>query len=378
MPKRSIDASNGGAPIPRPQKKTERSHEENQERAYIAALRRTDRSIEARVQSARMASEIHKKRTGKGFKVSEEIVMREEMYEEEDDDLPRHFRALTAHLQTSSPELNSRVNAYLTNQVALATLARAKEVDRMFAQHFPGASAVNHQLQQSVYYQGLQGNNAAVPSSPYNGRSATPVSLSHARERSTSTARPTPSARHDSGDSNISYVHSPGNFDNASPPTLSPGPGSSIDSSTSTPQFTFSHHNGNLAPPPLFQSSSELSVHQSSFTSELSQEAKLFGGFDPNDPMTSQFLGGRGGFDMEQTQFDCSNDAAYVTQGSQQQQQTGPCSSMDYFQSLQPTSKLLHLPGQNSRIGTPGGGEGDPWNFWVNDEGYPFDEQHNA
>jgi hypothetical protein len=324
-----------------------------------------------------MASEIHKKRTGRGFKVSEEIVMREEMYEEEDDDVPRHFRALAAHLQTSSPELNSRVNAYLTNQVALATLARAKEVDRMFAHHFPGASAVNHQLQQSGYYQGLQGNGAAVPSSPYTGRSVTPVSLPYASERSTSTARPTPSARQNSGDSNSFTVHSPSSFDNASPPTLSPGPGSSIDSSTSTPQFNFSHYNSNLAPHPLFQSSSELSVQQSSFTSELPQEAKLFGGLDPNDTMTSQLLGGQAGFDMEQAQFDYSNNAPYIKQ-EPQQQQPGTYSSIDYFQSFQPTSKLLHLTGQNSRIGTPGGGEGDPWNLWVNDEGYPFDEQHTV
>jgi hypothetical protein len=156
---------------------------------------------------------------------------------------------------------------------------------------------------------------------------------------------------------------------------LSPGPGSSSESSISTPQFTFSQHNGSLAPPPLFQSSSELSVHQSSFTSELPQEAKLFGGFDPNDTMTSQFFGGHGGFDMGQTQFDYSNNASYDKQDSQQQQ-PGAYSSMDYFQSFQPTSKLLHIPGQNSRIGTPGGGEGDPWHLWVNDEGYPFDEQH--
>lgn len=302
--------------------------------------------------------------------------MREEMYEEEDDDLPRHFRALAAHLQTSSPELNSRVNAYLTNQVALATLARAKEVDRMFAQHFPGASAVNHQLQQSVYYQGLQGSSAAVPSSPYTGQSAKPTPLSYAHARSPSTTRPTPSTRHDSRDSNSYYVHSPSSFDHASPPTLSPGPGSSSDSTTSTPQFTFSQHNNSLAPPPLFQSSSELSIHQSSFTSELPQEAKLLGGFDPNDTMTSQFLGGHSGFDMGQTQFDYSNNDSYEKQDSLQQQQPGTCSSTDYFQSFQPTSKLLHLPGQNSRIGTPGGGEGDPWNLWVNDEGYPFDEQH--
>ncbi|GAW27252.1 putative Pc18g03370 protein, partial [Rosellinia necatrix] len=59
---------------------TERSHEENQERAYIAASRRADRSLEARIQSAKMASDIHRKRTGRGLKVSQEIVLKEEMF----------------------------------------------------------------------------------------------------------------------------------------------------------------------------------------------------------------------------------------------------------------------------------------------------------
>ncbi|KAK8143186.1 hypothetical protein G3M48_007589 [Beauveria asiatica] len=89
--------------------KTERSHEENQERAYIAASRRTDRSLEARVQSARMASDIHKRRTGKSFRITEDIVMKEEMYEEEDDDLPRSYRVLGANMQTPSTDLNYRL-----------------------------------------------------------------------------------------------------------------------------------------------------------------------------------------------------------------------------------------------------------------------------
>ncbi|KAG6094470.1 hypothetical protein E4U31_006263 [Claviceps sp. LM219 group G6] len=132
-------------------KKTERSHEENQERAYIAASRRVDRSIEARVQSARMASEIHKKRTGKGFKITEEIVLKEEMYEEEDDDLPRSYRLLSASMQTSSPEMNARLNAYLSNKVAMSQMLartndewRENEVNRLFAASFPNALPISN------------------------------------------------------------------------------------------------------------------------------------------------------------------------------------------------------------------------------------------
>ncbi|CAL3971824.1 hypothetical protein PZA11_005102 [Diplocarpon coronariae] len=99
--------------------KTERTHEENQERAYIAASRRSDRSLEARVESARRASEIHKRRTGRSLRVTEKDVMDEEMYEEEDDGLPRQYRQLAAHLQTGNPDFNNRLEAYLTANVAM-------------------------------------------------------------------------------------------------------------------------------------------------------------------------------------------------------------------------------------------------------------------
>ncbi|KAJ6787429.1 hypothetical protein PWT90_03269 [Aphanocladium album] len=67
-------------------------HKENQERAYIAASRRTDRSLEARYQSALMASEVHKKRTGRSLRITYKIVEDEEMYEEEDQGLPESWQ----------------------------------------------------------------------------------------------------------------------------------------------------------------------------------------------------------------------------------------------------------------------------------------------
>ena len=88
-------------------------------RAYIAASRRSDRSLEARVESARRASEIHKRRTGRSLRVTEQDVINEEMYEEEDDDIPMQYRRLTAHLQTGSPEFNNKLSAYLTSNVAV-------------------------------------------------------------------------------------------------------------------------------------------------------------------------------------------------------------------------------------------------------------------
>ncbi|OJJ47516.1 hypothetical protein ASPZODRAFT_165661 [Penicilliopsis zonata CBS 506.65] len=62
-----------------------RSREENQERAFIAASRRKDRSLDARLESANRASMLHKKRTGKALHITKEIVEKEAMYEEVDE-----------------------------------------------------------------------------------------------------------------------------------------------------------------------------------------------------------------------------------------------------------------------------------------------------
>lgn len=130
--------------------KTERTHEENQERAYIAASRRSDRSLEARIESARRASEIHKKRTGRSLRITEQDVVNEEMYEE-DDDLPTQYRRLTAHLQTNSVDFNRRLHAYLASQHATrAALASQYDhaVPNSYIQQFPNATQFPHQMMQ--------------------------------------------------------------------------------------------------------------------------------------------------------------------------------------------------------------------------------------
>ncbi|KAK4994349.1 hypothetical protein LTR66_005594 [Elasticomyces elasticus] len=132
--------------------KTERTHEENQERAYIAASRRSDRSLEARVESARRASEIHKRRTGRSLRVTEQDVVNEEMYEEEDDDLPMQYRRLTAHLQTTNAEFDRRLTAYLTNHMAMRTAIGQAISDGYSPQPYPGQQFVNQQqYMQSPY-----------------------------------------------------------------------------------------------------------------------------------------------------------------------------------------------------------------------------------
>lgn len=140
--------------------KTERTHEENQERAYIAASRRSDRSLEARVESARRASEIHKKRTGKGFRITEQDVMNEEMYEEEDDDLSARAFARGYVLRNMYGNQDSRLTDYLNHAFYMGNLVQ-RSVDEQYQRAFPNAP------QFPINYQsGMQGlpSNGSSPS----------------------------------------------------------------------------------------------------------------------------------------------------------------------------------------------------------------------
>ena len=85
--------------------------------AYIAASRRSDRSLEARMESARRASEIHKRRTGRSLRVTEQDVENEEIYEEENDDLPVLCRQITANAHTSTVDFPKRLSACFTNHI---------------------------------------------------------------------------------------------------------------------------------------------------------------------------------------------------------------------------------------------------------------------
>jgi hypothetical protein len=71
------------------------------------------------MESARRASAVHRLRTGRGLRITEEGVINEEMYEEEDDDLPVQYRRLTAHLLNVNTDFGRRLNEYITNHQAL-------------------------------------------------------------------------------------------------------------------------------------------------------------------------------------------------------------------------------------------------------------------
>ncbi|RSL43264.1 hypothetical protein CEP53_011793 [Fusarium sp. AF-6] len=116
---------------------SKRSRDEFRERAYVAASRRTDRNIKARMESAIMASEVHKKRTGKRLRITEDIVMGDAPYEEEQDSW--------LHKRTCSvvPKLSMGVEGISKESLTSAILAkteqewRENEINRQFAQAFP-------------------------------------------------------------------------------------------------------------------------------------------------------------------------------------------------------------------------------------------------
>ncbi|KAJ5085424.1 hypothetical protein N7532_010195 [Penicillium argentinense] len=91
------------SPIPR-------SREENQERAFIAASRRKDRSLDARLESANRASMLHKKRTGKAFHITKEIVEKEAMYEEVDE---RYQEKRIRMLQAQNMQIEEQFHRHL-------------------------------------------------------------------------------------------------------------------------------------------------------------------------------------------------------------------------------------------------------------------------
>ncbi|KAI1505060.1 hypothetical protein F5X99DRAFT_302212 [Biscogniauxia marginata] len=359
MPKRNSDTSvamsaNDKAPPVKVQK-TERSHEENQERAYIAASRRADRSLEARVQSAKMASEIHRRRTGRGLKVSEEIVLKEEMYEEDEDDLPRQYRYLTAHIQTNSPEMNQRVNAYITTQAAMATMARYNEVNRLFSESFPSAMAYQQQLNNSMYMAPLM--NTAPLSPKSSGASPT-------------RATPSASAQSQLGDmdrkaSTASAASAVSTTTVSSPPALSPASTSTNTSdSRETPFQTPTAFPSLPLDPQLAQQSTKLSV----FTSELPNESKIMANIDMNDPMAAHFLGDNSSaFPMYSQYFGDASSEGFKAQTHSEESPNVEtilenCADNDelLFSPIEGSMGYYDLPTTGySRLGTPGCGMGN-------------------
>jgi len=157
---------------------------------------------------------------------------------------------------------------------------------------------------------------------------------------------------------------------------MSPASGNS-DSYTTTPLFTpaIPQYQTYVSPQSLSGNTDySQPPYQSSFTSELPNDAKLLANINPSDPLAGAFFGMpdyTGGDIFDFSQFSSAPDDLSATK---QLDTYGAQSSTDYFHSLQqPQSKFLHMPGEDTRIGTPGGGEGDAWDNWIDENEWNFD-----
>jgi len=288
-------------------------------RAYIAASRRSDRSLEARVESARRASEIHKRRTGRSLRVTEQDVVNEEMYEEEDDDLPMQYRRLTAHLQTGSADFNRRLAAYLTNHVAMRS-ALDQAITNTYAQQYPNAPHFAHNqpmftspmVPQSMPMQSPQ----SYRQSPYPTPGASGF-RPQPHARSASLAAPQELAGYGPNSSHPSPVQPSSQLDHrrmSMPPALG---SASSPTSTRTPQPLHTSQSDSAPPPaasslhlasharqPLSQQQpvqlqspyglGSLPDFSSPFTTSLPMESQMLLGptLDPNDPLAAMLMAG--------------------------------------------------------------------------------------
>ncbi|OAA59853.1 hypothetical protein SPI_06051 [Niveomyces insectorum RCEF 264] len=101
-----------------------------------------------------MASDIHRQRTGRGFKLTEEIVLKGDMYEEEDDVFPhrRALRGLPVDAAIAAAAAGTLPGSVPTFQELEDLRQRESTVNAMFAEHFPYATQT-HQHQHTMYVQ---------------------------------------------------------------------------------------------------------------------------------------------------------------------------------------------------------------------------------
>ena len=253
--------------------------------------------------------------------------------------------------------MNHRVNAYITTQAAMATMARYNEVNKLFSESFPSANAYQQQLNQSMYMSPLMNNGAAQfsPTSP----TQTPTPANHGDQYENMTRRPSTASTHTSVVNAVS-----------SPPALSPVSGATDTSESRSTPFQTPVQAFPPLDPQIQQSSSSI------FTSELPNEVKMMANIDMNDPMASHFFGGQnpstfqlfGQSPGDELKLDTLNAAQLsdVQSGPGSPQQSlnyGPDSSL-----YSPMDPFNGLDGDFdfSRMGTPGAGMNDGvWESFV-------------
>jgi hypothetical protein len=265
--------------------------------AYIAASRRSDRSLEARVESARRASEIHKRRTGRSLRVTEQDVINEEMYEEEDDDLPMQYRRLTAHLQTGSVDFNRRLAAYLTNQVAMRS-AMDQMINNSYAQQYPNAPHFAHNNGQSTFSPPMSGG--GMQQSPSNSIRSAPYpspyqpNFKHPHHRSYSSTAPNEISPTSAPQTNSPPLASP-HERRLSTPAGQPSAALSRTLKTEDMKPDPDHQRQTQSARPVMPNTyPPFWQDMGPFTTQLPPESQqmLGPGLDPLNPMTSMLMAG--------------------------------------------------------------------------------------
>jgi len=89
--------------------------------------------------------------------VTEQDVINEEMYEEEDDDLPTQYQRLNAHLHTTSVMFNKKLHDYIATQHGVRNMFMSQYQNPSFPQY-------GGQYQPNAGYQQAQPNNWLNPS----------------------------------------------------------------------------------------------------------------------------------------------------------------------------------------------------------------------
>ncbi|EED23867.1 conserved hypothetical protein [Talaromyces stipitatus ATCC 10500] len=154
----------------------QRSKEENQERAFVAASRRKDRSLDARLESANRASMLHKKRTGKALHITKEIVEKEAMYEEVDE---RYQEKRLSILKAHTTQLEAQFHRHLMATMAMNNNARHQQHQARISPNGGIQKMRNSSVgSASDYFGQLNSNNlhiqAAAPVSPTTSSSNVP------------------------------------------------------------------------------------------------------------------------------------------------------------------------------------------------------------
>ena len=252
-------------------------------------------------------------------------MVNEEMYEEEDDDLPIQYRRLTAHLQTGSADFNRRLSAYLTNHVAMRS-ALDQAITNSYAQQYPNAPQFAHN--QSMYPspfnmpQNMPQQQSPTSYQPYPSP-GTPSYRPDHQARSGSGSLPTPAfspttmsapspprgtaqmiQRRTSSSSLKSSSHSP--TSTKSTPQLSQPRSAPAKTSPLLSRVKQEEGVGKMQAPPQPPSQSPNHPFQnmngypndSPFSTALPAETQMLlgGALDPNDPMTAMLMAGSENF----------------------------------------------------------------------------------